>query len=93
MSNKNKTSWNNGAAAYSALNHNEKTLSRIIENPANAFHHATWDMINKFIPNLRGKKICVPSSGDNHAVFAFAMMGTIVTSCDIAENQLASQPL
>lgn len=30
----------------------------------------------------------MPSSGDNHAVFAFAMLGAQVTSCDIAENQL-----
>ena len=89
MSNKNKISWNEGAASYSALNHNKKIMNRIIENPANAFHHTTWEMINKYIPDLRGKKICVPSSGDNHAVFAFAMMGAAVTSCDISENQLA----
>jgi len=35
---------------------------------------------------LKGKKICVPSSGDNHVVFAFALLGAKVTSCDIAEN-------
>jgi len=90
MSNKNKTSWNNGAAAYSALCHNAKVMNRIIEDPANAFHHTTWVMINKYVPDLRGKRICVPSSGDNHAVFAFAMLGAMVTSCDIAENQLAN---
>jgi len=90
MSNKNKTSWNEGAAAYSVLNHSEKLMNRIVDNPANAFHHTTWEMINKYVPNLRGKKICVPSSGDNHAVFAFAMMGATVTSCDISENQLAN---
>lgn len=90
MSNKNKISWNDGAAAYSALSHNEKVMNRIIENPANAFHHTTWAMINKYVPDLRGKQICVPSSGDNHAVFAFAMLGAAVTSCDISENQLAN---
>ena len=73
MTNKNKTSWNNGAAAYSALRHNDKVLNRIIEDPANAFHHTTWAMINKYVPDLRGKRICIPSSGDNHAVFAFAI--------------------
>jgi SAM-dependent methyltransferase len=88
MSDKNKTSWNNGAAAYSTLSHNEKIMSRIIENPATAFHHTTWEMIKKYIPDLHNKKICVPSSGDNHAVFAFTMLGARVTSCDISENQL-----
>lgn len=30
----------------------------------------------------------MPSSGDNYAVFAFHLMGAIVTSCDIAERQV-----
>ena len=90
MSDKNKNSWNAGAEAYSAFNHSEKLMDRIVENPANAFHHTTWDIIKKYVPDLRGKTICVPSSGDNHAVFAFAMLGARVTSCDISENQLAN---
>jgi hypothetical protein len=83
MSNKNKTSWNEGAAAYSALSHNKTIMSRITENPANAFHHTTWEMINKYIPDLCGKKVCVPSSGDNHAVFAFAMLGATATRAEV----------
>lgn len=90
MSTKNKTSWNNGAAKYSAFNHSEELMNRIARNPANAFHHTTWEMIGKYVPDLRDKKICVPSSGDNHAVFAFAMLDAKVTSCDISENQLAN---
>lgn len=87
---KNKRSWNEGAEAYSALIHSEKFMSRILENPTNAFHHAVWELIRKYVPDLRGKRICVPSSGDNHAAFAFAMLGAEVTSCDISENQLAN---
>ena len=90
MSEKNKNSWNEGAATYSSFNHSDKFMKHIIEAPANAFHHTTWELINKFVPDIRGKKICVPSSGDNHAVFAFAMLGAEVTSCDISENQLAN---
>ncbi len=44
--------------------------------------------LKKYVPDIRGKRICVPSSGDNLAVFAFVMMGAQVTSCDISENQL-----
>lgn len=32
----------------------------------------------------------MPSSGDNNAVLAFALMGARVTSCDISGNQLAA---
>ena len=90
MPDKNKTSWNEGAAKYSALVHSEKRMAHIAENPANAFHHTTWDLIRTHMPDLQGKRICVPSSGDNHAVFAFAMLGAQITSCDISENQLAN---
>lgn len=90
MSEKNKIRWNKSAAAYTVFNHSERFMNRILENPANAFHHTTWEVIQKFMPDFRGKRICVPSSGDNHAVFAFAMLGATVTSCDISENQLAN---
>jgi len=90
VSNKNRTSWNEGAAKYSELSHSKKMMARIAEDPANAFHHTTWELIRQYVPDLRGKKICVPSSGDNHAVFAFVMLGAQVTSCDISENQLAN---
>ena len=59
-------------------------------NPAKAFHHTTWALLKQYMPDMGGKRVCVPSSGDNHAVFAFAMMGAQVTSCDISENQLAN---
>jgi ubiquinone/menaquinone biosynthesis C-methylase UbiE len=87
---KNKLSWNKGSDDYSAFNHSEKFIKRIIENPADAFHHTVWELIREYVPGLADKKICVPSSGDNLAVFAFAMLGARVTSCDIAENQLAN---
>jgi len=90
MSNKNKKSWNEGAEAYAAFSHSEIFMSQILNDPAKAFHGKTWEIIGKYVPDLRGKKICVPSSGNNHAVFAFAMLGAHVTSCDIAENQLAN---
>jgi len=87
---KNKVSWNNYAAKYSANMHSDKFINTLIEDPTSAFHQATWKMIKKYIPDMQDKKVCVPSSGDNHAVFAFAMMGAKVTSCDISENQLAN---
>jgi len=85
---KNKVSWNLGADNYAKKYHTHEIISEILDNPSQAFHKDTWVQLNQYIPDLKGKRICVPSSGDNHAVFAFAKLGAKVTSCDIAENQL-----
>ncbi|WP_028551508.1 class I SAM-dependent methyltransferase [Paenibacillus sp. UNC451MF] len=66
----------------------EEAIAKIITRPESAFHPTTYLMIQEAFPDLHGKRICVPSSGDNHAVFAFHLMGAKVTSCDISERQL-----
>ena len=63
-------------------------IDKIVENPSSAFHHVTWEMLKQTVGDFVGKKICVPSSGDNHAVFAFAVLGARVTSCDISSRQI-----
>ncbi|MCL2014275.1 MAG: class I SAM-dependent methyltransferase, partial [Oscillospiraceae bacterium] len=68
----------------------DRTINKIIKNPKSVFHCTIWEMLNKNIANFKGKKICVPSSGDNHAVFAFSLLGADVTSCDISKNQIES---
>jgi SAM-dependent methyltransferase len=65
-----------------------KSYDVILEHPERAFPAAVYPLIQKYIGNLRGKKVCVPSSGDNLAAFGFHLLGASVTSCDIAENQL-----
>lgn len=79
---KNKKDWNSYSEKWSAYNHSEKILRPILNDPSKAFHKKTWEIIQKYIPDMRGKRVCVPSSGDNHAVFAFALSGATVTSCD-----------
>ena len=37
---------------------------------------------------MHNKKVLVPSSGDNVAVFGFHLLGAKVTSCDLSENQI-----
>ena len=49
-----------------------------------------FNEMKKYIGNFTGKRILLPSSGDNHAAFAFALMGAKVTSADISERQLES---
>jgi len=60
----------------------------VIKNPERAFPFAMRPIIKKYMGDLQNKKVLVPSSGDNKAVFGFHVLGAKVTSCDISENQL-----
>lgn len=84
-----KDSWNETAESdwYQSLRTDVK-MEELVKEPASAFHPAVYQMINKYIPELHGKKVLLPSSGDNHAAFAFALLGAEVTSTDISERQL-----
>lgn len=84
-----KESWNKTSDSqwYQSLRTEEK-IKALVESPKRAFHPAVYDLIQKYIPELKGKKVLLPSSGDNHAAFAFALMGAQVTSTDISERQL-----
>ncbi|SDX08248.1 class I SAM-dependent methyltransferase [Paenibacillus sp. CF384] len=83
-----KDSWNHWAETWYLKYRTPEAIAKIIRSPETAFHRVTYSMLQEAIPNLSGKKVLVPSSGDNHAVFAFHLMGAKVTSCDISENQL-----
>ena len=66
----------------------EEQLDRIRKNPGSAFDPGVLDLIGKHMGDFKGRRILLPSSGDNHAAFAFALMGAKVTSADISERQL-----
>lgn len=84
-----KAYWNETSDSewYRSLRTDEK-ISRLKEEPASAFHPAVMELIRKYLPDLKGRRILLPSSGDNHAAFALAMLGAHVTSADISERQL-----
>ena len=81
-----KNHWNNNTGEYDQSD--IPVYEEIIKNPERAFPINLYPLIKKNMGDLRGKKICVPSSGDNAAVFGFHLLGARVTSCDFAENQL-----
>lgn len=83
-----KNAWNEWSETWYQKYRTDEAISKIIECPESAFHPTTYTMINKALPKIHGKRVCVPSSGDNHAVFAFHLMGAKVTSIDISERQL-----
>ena len=84
-----KAFWNETSDSewYKSLRTDEK-IRGLKEKPESAFHPAVYELIRKFLPEVKGRHILLPSSGDNHAAFAFAMMGAHVTSTDISERQL-----
>lgn len=84
-----KDDWNKTADSdwYKSLR-TDAMVNELLNAPAIAFHPTVYALINKYFPDLKGKKILLPSSGDNHAAFAFALLGANVTSADISERQL-----
>ena len=84
-----KAYWNetSDSAWYRSLRTDE-IIRHLKEKPESAFHPAVYELILKYLPDMKGRHILLPSSGDNHAAFALAMMGAHVTSADISERQL-----
>jgi ubiquinone/menaquinone biosynthesis C-methylase UbiE len=70
------------------FNNIQEGLDIIEKKVENAFPVVLWDMIYQHFPDLRGKRVIVPSSGDSIMVYAFHLMGAKVTSCDLSESQL-----
>jgi SAM-dependent methyltransferase len=66
----------------------DEIIRKIVNKPETAFHNKTLEVIKSYFPRMEGLKICVPASGDNLAVFAFALMGAEVTSADISNRQI-----
>ena len=83
-----RDSWNEWSETWYQKKRTEEVIAKLISSPQSVFHRTTISMIQETIPELKGKRVLVPSSGDNHAVFAFHLMGAQVTSCDISERQL-----
>lgn len=81
--------WNETADSdwYRSLRTDDQ-ISQLKEKPELAFHPAVYELIHKYLHDLKGRRILLPSSGDNHAAFALSIMGAKVTSSDISERQL-----
>lgn len=80
--------WNNGSDSYYSKIYTAGVIERIIADPMWAFPYEVRQMLRAACPDLQGKHVLVPSSGDCGAVFAFHLLGARVTSADIAARQL-----
>ncbi len=63
-------------------------IERLKKDPWLGFPSRVGRAIREHFPVLRGMRVCVPSSGDNVAAFAFHLLGASVTSCDLSGEQI-----
>ncbi|MBN2048476.1 MAG: class I SAM-dependent methyltransferase [Anaerolineaceae bacterium] len=88
MNEKTQAAWNQWSEKWYQQYDSPETIETIIRDPKAAFPKKTFELIQKYMGGLEGKKICVPSSGDNIAVFAFHLLGAEVTSLDLSQQQI-----
>ncbi len=75
MSNKVIQHWDSRSREYYAESDTQEIIEKIIQDPRIAFPRKTFELIQKHMGDLQGKRVCVPASGDNTAVFAFHLSG------------------
>ena len=73
-----KDRWNQTSDAewYQALRTEEK-ISQLVREPASAFHPAVYELVKKYVLDVQGKKILLPSSGDNQLEHAQQIAGNL----------------
>lgn len=82
-----KDRWNSIAEEWNSFR-SEQIISQIVENQYSYFRPQLQLILKKFVKDFKNKRVLVPASGDNRAVFAFHLLGASVTSLDISEKQL-----
>lgn len=80
--------WNNNSDEYFSKTKFDELFLALEKDPYKGFPHAMAEMIKEYYPDLRGKNVCVPSCGDNTAVFSFCALGANVTATDISWKQI-----
>jgi len=89
MNESTRAMWNDYSNNYFANTADyERDLAVIKADPSKAFPRDVWAMLQAAIPDWKGKRVLVPSSGSNQIAFGFHLLGASLTSTDIAENQL-----
>lgn len=84
----NRSHWDSASGNWRRLRDKDQLWRRCPEEPSLALRKGTLFLIEEFVGQLEGKRVCVIGSGDNYAAFALVGMGAVVTSTDISEKQL-----
>lgn len=80
--------WNRASDSWFAEIGFNKLFPVLEKNPFKGFPHAMAKILKSEYPELKGKKICVPSCGDSIAAMSFCLLGADVTATDISEKQI-----
>lgn len=65
-----------------------QAVQGVLNRPASAFPAQVYALLQALCGEFAEKRILVPSCGDGHAAFAFAVLGAQVTCADISVKQL-----
>lgn len=71
--------WNSRSDEWYAQWDYEALFRELEKDPYIAFPKAIAAVMKEYVPDLKGKKVCVPSCGDSVAVFGFQALGAKVT--------------
>lgn len=82
-----KDNWNDMSHRWNDMR-SDTIIDGIIADPYSIFRPELQAMLQKFVGDFSNKRILVPASGDNRAVFAFHLLGAHVTSSDLSDKQL-----
>jgi Methylase involved in ubiquinone/menaquinone biosynthesis len=80
--------WNNSSDDYFRRWDYFALFNALEKDPYKGFPHTMAAIIKEYYPDLKGKNVCVPSCGDNVAVFGFCALGANVTATDISYKQI-----
>lgn len=80
--------WNSRSDEWYAQWDYEALFRELEKDPYIAFPKAIAAVMKEYVPDLKGKKVCVPSCGDSVAVFGFQALGAKVTAADISWKQV-----
>ncbi|WP_055668589.1 class I SAM-dependent methyltransferase [Desnuesiella massiliensis] len=80
--------WNNCSDEWFSNTKFDELFSALDKDPYKDFPQTMAAMIKEYYPDLKGKNVCVPSCGDNTAVFSFCALGAKVTATDISYKQI-----
>ncbi|MCL1951295.1 MAG: class I SAM-dependent methyltransferase [Oscillospiraceae bacterium] len=88
MNEKTQAEWDACSDEYFGNEDYSITLDEVAKAPERAFPREVREMVKETFPDLKGKKVLVPSCGDCYAVFAFHLLGADVTATDLSGQQI-----
>jgi ubiquinone/menaquinone biosynthesis C-methylase UbiE len=88
MNEKTQAYWDACSDEYFGNEDYRITLDEVAKAPERAFPREVWEMVHEAFPDLKGKKVLVPSCGECFEGFAMHLLGADVTASDLSSQQI-----